>query len=94
LRDVWDYPPFHQSRWTPTAIAKAFARSGWEFIRVSEEPFALRGQGIAYADRRYGLASRPRLVRQALILWTTLCLIPASFRYRGMSLYALGRRSG
>lgn len=39
LRDVWDYPPFHQSRWNRKAADKLLSRFGWKLEKYLEEPF-------------------------------------------------------
>jgi SAM-dependent methyltransferase len=92
-RDVWDYPPFHQTRWTREALTSALARSGWRATRIAEEP--LRWLDLNAILR----ANDPRFVRAGklgkklrLALGLPGTWWPAR-RFRGMSLLATAVRA-
>jgi SAM-dependent methyltransferase len=92
LRDMWDYPPFHQTRWRPSAMRALLRRAGWRVEECREEPFDLRGVAVFLEDRRarstgHMLASMPWSVRSARIAQRMVRLTPRMPRLRGMSLY-------
>jgi SAM-dependent methyltransferase len=92
LRDMWDYPPFHQTRWRASAIRALLGRAGWRLEECREEPFDLRGVAVFLEDRRERaagrrLASVPWPVRSARVAQRMVRLAPRTRRLRGMSLY-------
>jgi SAM-dependent methyltransferase len=96
-RDLFDYPPLHQTRWCESAAAALLARTGWRLAEYREEPFGRRGiatqvAGLdaAAAGVKFDALSRP--ARQWRIATTLLRQLPASFRLRGMSMYVIGQR--
>ncbi len=85
-RDVWDYPPFHQTRWNARAFERVLERTGWRLLAVEEEPMTwlslnanVLGQDPKYRAS-HGFA---RKVRLGLGLLRTA--LPA-LHYRGMSI--------
>jgi SAM-dependent methyltransferase len=92
-RDVWDYPPFHQTRWTEPALRSALERSGWEPTHVEEEPLGWLALNsiVRSNEEAYQRASRfGKKARLGLGLPGTL--LPA-LRYRGMSILVSAVRS-
>jgi SAM-dependent methyltransferase len=96
-RDLFDYPPLHQTRWCESAAAALLKRTGWRLAEYREEPFGRRGVATAVADVEAARAGRPfaqlpRRTRQLRIATTLLRQLPASLRLRGMSMYVIGER--
>jgi SAM-dependent methyltransferase len=92
LRDMWDYPPHHQTRWRPSAMSALLERQGWAPLRFADEPFDWRGVATYLASRRArDLASLGRFARRRRIARELARTIGARRRYTGMSLYCLAR---
>ena len=96
-RDLFDYPPLHQTRWCERAAAELLARTGWHLADYREEPFERRGIATQVADieaaaRGVMFADLPPAARKWRIATTLLRQLPASFRLRGISMYVIGRR--
>lgn len=92
-RDVWDYPPFHQTRWTEPALRRVLERSGWKLTRFDEEPLGWIALNSIIRSNEDGYRRASRLGKKArLALGLPGTLLPA-FRYKGMSLLATAVRS-
>ncbi len=96
-RDLFDYPPLHQTRWCESAAAALLGRTGWRLAEYREEPFDRRGVATFVAGVEGRRAGRPiealsRPARQLRIAVTLLKQFPASFRLRGMGMYVVGER--
>lgn len=92
-RDVWDYPPFHQTRWTEPALRRVLERSGWTLSRVDEEPLGWIDLNAMVRSNDEGYKRAGRLGRKARLgLGLPGTLLPA-FRYKGMSILAMAVRS-
>ena len=92
-RDVWDYPPFHQTRWTELALRKVLQRSGWEPIRFDEEPLGWIALNSIVRSNEDGYRRASRISKKLRLgLGLPAALLPA-FRYKGMSILATAVRS-
>lgn len=97
LRDVWDYPPFHQSRWNREAAHKLLARFGWHLQKYIEEPFHWRGVSSLLisnqlAVNKLQLSDLPPVKRKKLILRKMIQTLIPSLKYSGMSMYCYAIR--
>jgi len=97
LRDVWDYPPFHQSRWNLNAADKLLLRFGWKLEKYLEEPFDWRGVSSLLvsqdlAEKKLNLSELSSFARKKLILKKMFQTLIPSFKYSGMSMYCAARR--
>jgi 2-polyprenyl-3-methyl-5-hydroxy-6-metoxy-1,4-benzoquinol methylase len=46
LREGWDYPPHHQTRWNKVAANNILSRFDWKLQKYVEEPFYWRGSSV------------------------------------------------
>jgi 2-polyprenyl-3-methyl-5-hydroxy-6-metoxy-1,4-benzoquinol methylase len=46
LREGWDYPPHHQTRWNKVAANNILSRFGWKLKKYDEEPFNWYGSSV------------------------------------------------
>ena len=92
-RDVWDYPPFHQTRWTKLAMRSVLERSGWKLTQFDEEPLGWIALNSIIRSNEDGYRRASRLGKKARLgLGLPGTLLPA-FRYKGMSILAAAVRS-
>jgi 2-polyprenyl-3-methyl-5-hydroxy-6-metoxy-1,4-benzoquinol methylase len=93
LRDMWDYPPHHQTRWRRSAIEALLDRHGWRTIRCTEEPLDWRGLATRLTSIHHGdLSAYPATLRRARIAMKMIRTARATRRYTGMSIYAAAVR--
>jgi SAM-dependent methyltransferase len=93
MREMWDYPPHHQTRWSRRSLTALLERQGWRPDRFAEEPFDWRGVATYLTSLEFGdLAAMPPGRRRVRIGIRALRLLPARFRWAGMSLYCRATR--
>jgi SAM-dependent methyltransferase len=92
-RDVWDYPPFHQTRWTKLALRKVLERSGWQLTRFAEEPLGWLALNAILRSNEDGYRRAGRLGKKARLGFGLPGTLLPAFRYKGMSILATAVRS-
>lgn len=97
LRDMWDYPPLHQTRWNQKAVDKILSRFGWSLKKYVEEPFHWTGVSIFLVSKKLA-ASGFNPLRMSPLEWKMRIVnqmirtfIP-SLKYKGMSMYCMAVR--
>lgn len=99
LREMWDYPPHHQTRWPRSALEALLARHGFSLTHYEEEFVPVRDLAVALVRRdavRDGrdLTQVARSHRRLLTLRKMIWLGTAARGRRGGSFYASARRAG
>ncbi|MFB8791487.1 MAG: class I SAM-dependent methyltransferase [Potamolinea sp.] len=97
LRDFWDYPPHHQSRWNREAAAQLLSRFNWTLEKYLEEPLDWRGVSswlVAQdlAETNLKLSDLPSFERKKRLLIKMLQVLIPSFKHSGMSMYCSAKR--
>ena len=92
LRDVWDYPPFHQTRWNQESAAKILSKFGWRLEKYVEEPFHWIGISSFLVQKTSNLSEQSSLQRKATIVTKMIQTFIPSLIYKGMSMYCMAIR--
>lgn len=92
LREVWDYPPHHQTRWNPLAVEKLVARFGWRLQKHIEEPFNWRGVATYLAGKQVKLSELSPIQRKLRILGKLIQTAIPALKYTGISTYYMALR--
>ena len=92
LREVWDYPPHHQTRWNRLAADKILSRFGWKLQKSLEEPLDWRGMSTylvtkELASQGLELSALSPLKRKMKIATKMLQTFVPSIKCAGMSMY-------
>lgn len=92
LREVWDYPPYHQTRWNPIAAEKILSRFGWKLQKSLEEPFDWRGMSTylvakELASKGLELSALSPFERKMKIATKMVTTFISSIKLSGMSMY-------
>lgn len=91
-REMWDYPPHHQTRWDRSAVNAALNRAGWRLTAFEEEPFRWPTVARFLSERNTARAGRSpdeiglvaRWAQRSSMLARTA---PGIWRYKGWSAY-------
>jgi SAM-dependent methyltransferase len=92
LREVWDYPPYHQTRWNRLAADKILSRFGWKLQKSLEEPFDWRGMSTYLVSKELDfkeleLSALSPFKRKMKIATKMLQTFVPSIKCAGMSMY-------
>ncbi len=92
LREVWDYPPYHQTRWNRLAADKILSRFGWKLQKSLEEPLDWRGMSTylvskELASQKLELSALSAVERKMKIATKMLQTFVSSIKCAGMSMY-------
>jgi SAM-dependent methyltransferase len=98
LREGWDYPPHHQTRWNKTAVNNILSRFGWKLQKYLEEPFDWRGFSTNLASKDLALlglnlSDLSQTLRKIKIATKMIQIFIPSLTNTGMSLYCQAVRN-
>lgn len=91
LREMWDYPPHHQTRWNEQALAETARRAGLALEHYEEEPFRwveVSRQLAAREERRGGKPTPSRVRHRARVAAQLARTAVAARAASGWSFYA------
>jgi SAM-dependent methyltransferase len=98
LREGWDYPPHHQTRWNKVAINNILSRFGWKLKKYLEEPFDWRGVSTNSVSKDLALlglnlSNLSETHRKTKIAKKMIQVFIPSIRNTGMNLYCQAVRN-
>jgi SAM-dependent methyltransferase len=92
LKEGWDYPPHHQTRWNKIAANNILSRFGWKLIKYVEEPFNWHGSSANLVSKDLdslglNLTMLSPIHRKIKIATKMIQILPLSLIYTGMNIY-------
>jgi hypothetical protein len=92
LKEGWDYPPHHQTRWNRLAVNNILSRFGWTLQKYQEEPFDWRGSSTNFVSKDlalFGLSleALSPIYRKIKIATKMIQVFMPSFTHSGMNMY-------